>query len=164
LESVRSLAAKLGVSLERLDWKVSLVQASPTLAETLDKNPGDTLIRCETIAALDGQVFSYMDGHIPNRLVDVDELRAFERGSLLDYLVEEGDLQLSYTCTEVFAIEADLHISSRLGVASASALLNLRETYFIDSGQPVVHYENYFITKIFNFHIYRRVLGSRSNK
>lgn len=158
LESVRSLAALQGHTFERLEWEVSLVQATEILAETLEKNPGDTLIRSEMIAAFDNEVFAYMDGFTPNRLVDVDDLRAFERGSLLDYLTEEGLLNLSYTRTAVFAVQADERVGPRLGVPQGTALLKLREVYHLDSGQPVVLYENYFVTNVFNFHIYRRVL------
>jgi GntR family transcriptional regulator len=157
LESVWKLAAEAGLPVTRESWSVEVISAPADVAAALECRPGLTLVRAELTYAIQGRLFAYMAGYVPLRLVDVDDLRAYAGGSLLDFIADRKTPAISHTQTEVHAIKAKAEIAARLAIPKADAVLHLAETYISEAGQPVVRHLNYFLTDYFNFHIVRRV-------
>jgi GntR family transcriptional regulator len=159
LESLRSLAARAGAAEERTGWEVETLVAPAPLAASLSVRPGSALVRVQMTAAIAGYPFAYLDGYVPEHFVDFDELRAYPTGSLLDYLIQRGQVSIAYTRSEVHSVEAGKPIAAHLGLKARAPLLHLDETYFTDVGHPVVRSFNYFMTNRFGFHIVRRVVA-----
>jgi GntR family transcriptional regulator len=160
LESLRSLAARVGLNEDRAAWEIDRLPATEARAAALAIQPGSPVVRVQMTAAVEGRLFAYLDAHVPDHFVNLDELAAYPKGSLLDYLTERGQVSLAYTRSEVFAVEAGKRVAPRLRVPPRTPLLHLAETYYTDVGQPVAQSLNYFMTDCFSFHIVRRVAGS----
>ena len=157
VESLRFLAAKTGVKIERAEWVVEVVIAIDELASQLKLKPGAPLIHVQMTAKQADCLFAYLDSYILDAYVDVDHLRAYAEGSLLDYLIKHGEPKISYTHTNLYAIAADQAVAAWLGILEGMPLLHLAEIFYTETGQPVALSLNYFITDRLKFHIVRRV-------
>jgi len=159
LVSLRSLANNAGVKEVREDWVIEEGKAETEIAEKLKLAADEPVLHVQmTIRAKDGEeYFAYMDSHIASRHVDRESLRAYPAGSLLDYLVETGEPRLAYTNTYLYSVDADEDTSEWLEVPVGRSLLLLAETFFSDTGEPLVSTKNYFVTDQLNFFIVRRV-------
>lgn len=158
LESLRSLADRAGVTSERGDWVVKKVTADDGIAEKLEIQPGETVIRVQTTARNEECFFAHLDNYILPEYVDIQELENFECGTLLDYLIAKDEPRLSYTNTNIYAVEADEEIANWLRINPGKALIRLTETYYDDKGIPIVQALNHFITECMNFRIVRRII------
>lgn len=158
LESLRSLADRAGVTSERGDWVITEVAADDGIAEKLEIQPGETVIRVQTTARNEECFFAHLDNYILPEYVDLKELENFEDGTLLDYLISKDEPRLSYTNTNIYAVEADEEIADWLRINPGKALIRLTETYYDDKGIPIVQALNHFITGCMNFRIVRRII------
>ena len=159
LASFRSVAELAGASVVVMDRSVSLVGADESVAEALQVAPGTELVRVEITNALDDQPVAYLDGLIDRRWVTLEQL-SDGQGSLLEFLCQYTELPVSYSRSELYAVEADGALAARLGVAEGKAILNLAETVFSDKHVPVAFFRNYFVTDCYNFKIVRRIVRS----
>ncbi len=161
LVSLRALAKNAGLEIERVDWVIEMVSASEKLAGKLDLALGAPLIRVQmTAKAVEkGCFIAYMDSHRATKFVDIDDLLLYQKGSLLDYLIDYGEPNLSYTCTNIYAVDGDENIARWLRTDVGQAVQLFEEVYFSDKGQPVAYENNYFVTALdcLDFHIVRRV-------
>ena len=158
LESLRSLGDYAGVTTMRGDWVITTVPADVEIAEKLETKPGGSLIRVQSTTKLDECFFAYLNDYVLPEYVDIEELENFGGGSFLDYLLYKTELKLSYTNTDLFAVEADKEIAGWLRIEPGKALMYLAETFYTDKNLPVLHAKNYFITECMNFRIVRRII------
>ncbi len=158
LESVYSLATDAGIEAKRDNWIVEPVPAVEQVAKNLEMAPGDTVIRVQVTISENNLHFVYMNSFTKPVFIDLQELKNFKRGSLLDYLIRKDEARLSYTNTHLFSVSADQNIARWLHITENHPLLLLEETFFSDVGEPVVWTKNYFITDKVNFHIIRRIV------
>ena len=158
LESVRSLAERAGVALNRADWVVSLVDAPANIAEKLKIEPGTPLARVQMTAQNDECKYAYLDNYVLASGVDLKKLEKFKSGSLVDFLLDQDELKLSYTYTKLHSVEATSEIAQWLETDGGIPLMLLTETYFTETGVPVAYEYNYFITGCLHFHITRRIV------
>ncbi len=159
LASFRSVAELAGASVEVVDRSVSLIAADESMAEALQVPPGTELVRVEITNVLDDRPVAYLDGLIDHRRVALEQLSGDE-GSLLEYLCLRSDLPVSYSRSELYAIEAKGLLAAHLGVAEDKAILHLAETVFSDKHVPVAFFRNYFVTDCYHFKIVRRIVRS----
>lgn len=158
LESLRSLADYAGVTTVRGDWEITSVTADVEIAEKLETQPGNSLIRVQSTTKLDKCFFAYLDAYVLPEYVDLEELENFDRGSFLDFLMSKNEHRLTHTSTNIFAIEANEEIAKWLRIDPGKALMHLAETFYSEKGLPVQHAKNYFVTECMNFHIVRRIV------
>ncbi len=158
LETMRSLAEIAGLEAETVAREVMLVSATAELASHLEVPEGSELIRVQTIQAINDRRIACFDAFCSLSLVDY-EVISHGTGSLLEYLIDEGAHVPYQTHSRIYAVNADSRLSRILGVAEGTAVLHLRETYFLPNRKPIVIAYNHFITDSFNFYINRRVPG-----
>jgi GntR family transcriptional regulator len=158
LESFRSLAAKAGVNEERAEWQVELAEAGQEVADALALAAGTLVVCVQMTATIDKAPFAYLKGYVPVDYVDMEELRAYQAGSLLDYLTERDEPLISFTQTRLYAVPADQEAARYLQVAAGRPLLHLAETFYAENGQPISFALNYFITDQLDFHLVRRAV------
>jgi GntR family transcriptional regulator len=171
LESMASMAAKAAIHIERAAWEVETAAAGDEAAAALEVAPGAPLIRVQATIAkihspLDGEsggsrYLAHLDSYVRPEYADLDELRAFSGGSLLDYLLLHPRARLSYTDTHLFAVHPNGQAAQRLHAAHDQPLLLLVETFYTDAGAPVAWTRNYFITEEVNFQITRHIIHHR---
>lgn len=158
LESVRSLADRAGVALNRADWVVSLVDAPKKIAKKLEIETGTPLARVQMTAQNDECKYAYLDNYVPADSVDFEALKGYKNGSLVDFLLEQDVLRLSYTNTKLHSVETNAEIANWLGTNAGRPLMLLTETYYTETGVPAAFEYNYFITECLHFHITRRIV------
>jgi len=158
LISFRALLSSAGEHELQTNLTIGTIEARNDIAEQLLVDPASSLLRVEMIAALDNVPFAYLDSYLKEGLVDVNGLRSFGNGSLVDYLVETGAPRISYTHTNIFAVSANSQVAARLETDTEQPVLNLVETFYTDTGQPALHSHNYFLTERLDFYIVRRLI------
>jgi GntR family transcriptional regulator len=158
LESVRSLARVAGMDAESVNRQFTTIQATPDWADKLAVAAGSELARVSVIQAIGGVRIGLFDSVIPTGYVVLEDLQG-HCGTLLEYLLQRGDVFPCTTRTEIYAINADERLSALLGSRLDQSLLHLVETYYTGEGQPIALSLNYFLTDHFNFYINRRVVG-----
>ncbi|MCC6147319.1 MAG: GntR family transcriptional regulator [Anaerolineaceae bacterium] len=161
LESVKSLAENSSIQAEIGYRVVNQVSATDEIADILGLQKNASLIRVQTTIRDKFNTFSYLDNYIPSNLVNINKLERFTGGSLLDYMIELEEPKISYTHTNIHAIDAEQEISDWLQVPDGTPLLILTETYFTETGNPVIFERNYFLSNFLNFRLVRQVINPR---
>jgi GntR family transcriptional regulator len=156
MRSFRELARMAGRRVDTLEREVGRVPAGSRESQALRIEPGADLVRVRVVEAIEECRLAYLDSVVLPDLVDLAVLAAAE-GSLLDYLVNDTEVPLATTRSEVYAIDADEALAARLRVDIGRSLLHLVETMYTEKGRPVALSLNYFVTDCFNFTINRRI-------
>jgi len=159
LVSLRALVDNAGFRSSCADWVVGPVPAPLPVAEKLLLEPDSPVLRVQmTSRTEDDTYIAYMESYIPQGLLDEGELRTYNRGSMLNFLLERGEPRLSYTHTFLHSVAATADLAGWLHIPEGSPLQLLEETYHTDEGSPVMHEYNYFNGGRLNFHIIRRIV------
>jgi GntR family transcriptional regulator len=156
MRSFRELARMAGRRVDTLERHVQRVAAGERESQALRVEAGAELVRVQAVEAIEDCRMAYLDSFVPLALVDLAVLSAAD-GSLLDYLVNDTEVPLAYTRSQVYAIDADEVLAAYLRVSVGRSLLHLAETMYTEKGQPVALSLNYFVTDCFNFTINRRI-------
>ena len=106
---------------------------------------------------MEGLRVASIDTLVPETTISMQDLAA-GHGSLLSVLLERSDIEVSYTHSQVYAVEAAASLAHRLHVDEGKALLHLIETYFDRKGKPIALSYNHFVTDRFSFYIGRIIL------
>lgn len=158
LVSLRSLTKNIGIDYNRIDWILNNDIASDEIADLLNLEPHSPIVHVQmTAAQAAGDFFSYMDSYVPPEFIDMKDLKEYDKGSLLNYLLEKEEPNLSYAYTSLHSVAANKEVSRWLRTSEGRPLQLLKETCYSDNGQPIMQTFNYWITDHMNFHIIRRV-------
>ena len=103
----------------------------------------------------------YFDDYFINTGGLYEKLKDYE-DSVLIYMFDECDPPLSHTRSEIFAIEADDDIASKLDISVGKPVFHMEETYFGTSGEILGIGFIYLVTDSFRFYITRRAVRSRT--
>jgi GntR family transcriptional regulator len=157
LQTLQSLAENAGLRAETSERDLSVVLATPEWAEMLRVKSGTALNRVRYTIAVEGLCVASIDTLVPEATITLHELAAAS-GSLLALLLDQAEIELSYTHSQIYAVEADASLADRLHVNEGKALLHLVETYYDRTGRPIALSYNYFVTDRFSFYIGRIIL------
>jgi GntR family transcriptional regulator len=156
MRSFRELVRMTGRRVDTLERQVQRVPAGDRESQALRVDAGAELVRVQVVEAIEDCRMAYLDSYVPPAFVDLAALISAE-GSLLDYLVNDTDVPLGHTRSQVYAIDADEALAGHLRVGVGRSLLHLAETMYTERGQPVALSLNYFVTDCFSFTINRRI-------
>ncbi|MBN1259123.1 MAG: GntR family transcriptional regulator [Anaerolineae bacterium] len=156
LHSVQSLARAAGLTPHTVDRTVSIVQATPEYAVTLDVAAEADLCQVACTIVINEKPVAYLESLIPAARVSVGVLHE-ATGSLLDYLIQAGNSGLSHTHSRIYAIGATPELARKLNIVEGQALIHLIETYFSAESEPVGLSHNYFVSDRFGFYITRQI-------
>jgi GntR family transcriptional regulator len=157
LQTLQSLAEEAGLEAETSERELGVVAASAEWAEMLRVDVGIALNRVQYAIAVEGLRVASIDTLVPETTISMQELTAGS-GSLLTLLLENPEIEVSYTHSQVYAVEANTNLAHRLQVVESKALLHLVETYFDRKGKPIALSYNHFVTDRFSFYIGRIIL------
>jgi GntR family transcriptional regulator len=160
LESVDSLARRMGLICTTEDLDIQEQPAGPDLAVKLDIQPGDTVITVGRTKVANGKVVAYMYDVLPDWVTNVAALRAGFKGSVLDFLLEQH-VPLAFAWTSIVATRADHEVSPRLRVKPSTVLLLLEEITHTQDNRIAGYSQNYFLPSFFKFHLIRRIVPAR---
>jgi GntR family transcriptional regulator len=157
LQTLQSLAEEAGLKTETSKRELSVVASSREWAGMLRVDDGMALNRVQYTIAVEGLCVASIDTLVPETTITMQELAAGS-GSLLALLLKQAAIELSYTHSQIYAVEADASLAHRLQVDEGKALLHLVETYFDRKGKPIALSYNHFVTDRFSFYIGRIIL------
>ncbi|RME35814.1 MAG: GntR family transcriptional regulator [Thermoflexia bacterium] len=156
LESVLSLAARLGMEAIPQDLVVEVVEANRSLAERLQVEQGTPLTSVSRTILVNGRPVAYLEDYVPTRWLSPDDLKARFAGSVLDLLRQHPSLRVQEARAEIGAVRASRALARRLQVRPGDALLLLEETLFDVASTPLNFSYNYFVPDRFRFYVVRK--------
>lgn len=158
LESLDTIANRMGLEMSVSDLAVESMQADDEMAEALNLARGTKITRVRRVIRAENRPVAYLVDILPEELFHSKDLPTDFHGSVLDHLIERGD-PLTTSRTEVSAIGASVEVAKPLEIQRGDVLLHFRARLFNAEAKPVDYSLSYFIPGYFNFHIVRRVGG-----
>ena len=156
LESLETMAKRLGLEVTVSDLSVEAISADEELAGQLNVKVNDLLTRVRRVMRADGRPVAYLVDILPESLLHSKDLPANFHGSVLDFLLGRGD-PLASSRANVSAIGATAEVAKALQIQRGDVLLHFHSQLF-DSNNHIVDYSlSYFIPGYFHFHVVRRV-------
>jgi GntR family transcriptional regulator len=159
LESLETMAKRLGLVVSVSDLQVESVAADAEAAATLGVDVGTALTRVRRVMREESRPVAYLVDTLPARTLSAEQLGPEFRGSVLDFLIRRGDA-LSVSKAAISAIAAPAQVAKALQIQRGDVLLEFTSKLYHTDGGMLDSSSSYFIPGFFHFHVVRRV-GSR---
>ena len=156
LESLDSIASRMGLDMSVSDLNIETVVADEELASQLKVDIGTKLTRVRRVVRAENRPVAYLVDVLPEDVFQARDLPSDFHGSVLDYLLERGD-PLTTSRADVSAIGASADVAKPLEIQRGDVLLHFNAQLFNSEGKIVDYSLSYFIPGYFHFHIVRRV-------
>ncbi|HET7145234.1 MAG TPA: GntR family transcriptional regulator [Anaerolineales bacterium] len=156
LESLETMAKRLGLEVSVSDLNIEVTVADDDLASALHVSAGKSLTRVRRVVRADNRPVAYLVDTLPEDVLHIDDLPADFHGSVLDLLLGRGD-SLTSSRANVSAIGATAEVAKALEVQRGDVLLHFYSQLFDGRGKIVDYSLSYFIPGYFHFHVVRRV-------
>jgi GntR family transcriptional regulator len=156
LESLETMAKRLGLEVSVSDLNIEVVSADDEIATTLNVPTGMRLTRVRRVVCTDSRPVAYLVDTLPEESLQLEDLPADFHGSVLDFLLGRGD-SLKTSRANVTAIGATAEVAKALEIQRGDVLLHFYSQLFDNSGKVVDYSLSYFIPGYFHFHVVRRV-------
>jgi len=158
LESLETMAKRLGLEVSVSDLSVEVINTDEDAAAALAVSAGTPLTRVRRVVRADGRPVAYLVDVLPEGILHYKDLPENFHGSVLDFLLSRGD-PLSTSRANVSAIGATAEVAKALEIQRGDVLLHFNSQLFDEQGKVVDYSLSYFIPGYFHFHIVRRVGG-----
>lgn len=159
LESLETIAKRMGLEVSVSDLNIETISADAELAANLNVPVDEKLTRVRRVIRTDNRPVAYLVDILPVDILRADDLPSNFNGSVLDLLLERGD-PLTTSRANVSAIGASADVAKPLEIQRDDVLLHFNSKLFDSNGRLVDYSLSYFIPGYFNFHVVRRVGGS----
>ena len=156
LESVETLAKRMGLEISVSNLSVEQLAADEHMAENLGLDAGTPVLCVRRVIRADTRPVAYLVDTLPENVLHLNDLPADFRGSVLDFLLDRGD-PLKTSRANISAIGATADVAKALEIQRGDVLLHFHSQLFDDSNKIVDYSLSYFIPGYFNFHVVRRV-------
>jgi len=156
LESLESIAKRLGLKVSVSDLSIEATVADEELAKMLNVPLGENLTRVRRVVQTDERPVAYLVDILPATILGSKDLPADFHGSVLDFLLGRGDA-LKTSRANVSAIGATPEVAKALEIQRGDVLLHFYSQLFDERGKVVDYSLSYSIPGYFHFHIVRRV-------
>jgi GntR family transcriptional regulator len=156
LESLETIAKRQGLVISVSNLSVEQVTADEKLAANLNLDVGAPLLRVRRVIRADSRPIAYLVDTLPEDVLSLDDLPTEFHGSILDLLLERGDI-LKTSRANISAIGATAEVAKALEIQRGDVLLHLYSQLFDGNGRDVDYSLSYFIPGYFHFHVVRRV-------
>lgn len=157
LESIETLAAKIGLEVKMGALHIDRMSASGQQAEALRVAEGSPLLQISRIILAENRPVAFLIDVLPEEVLSVADLQHGFTGSVLDFLIRRGTPALDYAFTDLRAVPASAEIARALEVQRGDVLLMLVAYLYDRSGQVVANTYSYFLPGYFRFHVVRRI-------
>ena len=156
LESLETMAKRLGLEVSVSDLNIEPVAADEEHAKLLDVPVGDALTRVRRVVHTDNRPVAYLVDVLPESILNSKDLPADFHGSVLDFLLDRGDT-LTSSRANVSAIGATAEVAKAIEIQRGDVLLHFYSQLFSAEGKVVDYSLSYFIPGYFHFHVVRRL-------
>jgi GntR family transcriptional regulator len=139
------------------DLEVSLVKPPPEAAEALELAAGEEVALIRRTRLIDNRPLGWANEFVALRADggDFSAVRAFDGGSLFQFVTTTLGCPLSYSKMAIIAASANREMSRRLEIRRGAPLLLMRETHYDLDGKPILYSINYFNTDLVEFTLVR---------
>jgi GntR family transcriptional regulator len=156
LESIESMAKKLGLEISVSGLQVESVLADPEHAIGLGVPLASRLTRVRRVIRADGRAVAYLVDTLTEETFKADHLPDSFKGSVLDFLLKRGDA-LNVSRAAISAANATADVAKALEIQRGDVLLQFISQLYTSAGRVVDYSTSHFIPGYFNFHVVRRV-------
>lgn len=164
LESIETLAERIGFSVTVGELTVKHRAASEVEAEVLGLSPASDIIHLSRVILAEGRPVAFLVDVLPDDVLSKDDIRE-GTGSVLDLLLRRGKPQLLNSRCEIIAESASPKLASALDIQIGDVLLKFEAFLYATNGRVVDYSSSYFLPGYFRFHVVRRVgTGSSSQQ
>lgn len=159
LESIETLAERIGLEVSMGLFELSHIEATADQAKKLNLSINDPVIEVRRMIMTHDSPVAYLVDILPEFVVDPEILATRFTGSVLDLLINIGDPPLSSSKTEISAIHAPVDVAKALNIQRGDTLLLLNALLFNEDGDPMDYSHSYFLPGYFRMHIIRKIGG-----
>ena len=156
LESLETMAKRLGLEISVSNLSIDQVAADAKIAANLNLAPGARLLCVRRVIRADDRPVAFLEDTLPEDVLRMNDLPTDFHGSVLDFLLSRGD-SLKTSRANISAIGATAEVAKVLEIQRGDVLLHFYSQLFDGSGKIVDYSLSYFIPGYFNFHVVRRV-------
>jgi GntR family transcriptional regulator len=162
LESLETLAEKIGLDVAMGEYEIVQIQAKEKTAKKLDVAAGDSLTQVRRVILTGGSPVAFLVDILPDGVLSRATLESNFTGSVLDLLIHSGEPALAMSKTEISAINAPEDVAKALDIQRGDTLLLLKGVLYNQEGDPVDYSFSYFLPGYFRLHIIRKIGGVNS--
>lgn len=159
LESIESLAARIGLPVRMGALQVQEIEADDEHAVTCQVTAGSRLTRVSRIIYTDARPIAYLVDTLPVDILAASDLESDFTGSVLDLLLHRGSPKLAQSRTDLKAISAPSDVARPLQIQRDDVLLQFIAHLYTAEGRMVDYSISYFLPGYFHFHVVRKVGG-----
>ena len=152
LESIQTMAMRMGRSVRVKDLQVETVPANEKQAGKLGVAQGTSLTRVSRVICTTDRPAAYLIDILPASFLSVEEFPKNFKGSVLDYMLERGDLP-TVARVGVNATSAKTEVAKPLEIQRGDVLLRLSSRIYLATEEVVDYSLGYFLPGYFHFHI-----------
>lgn len=156
LESIQTMAMRMGATVRVKNLKVEKVAANEKQAEKLRVPEATMLTRVSRVICTTDRPAAYLIDILPNEFLRTSDFPKDFKGSVLDYMLERGDLP-TLARVGVNATSAKPEVAKALEIQRGDVLLRLSSRIYLASDEVVDYSVGYFLPGYFHFHVLGRV-------
>ena len=156
LESIETMANRMGISVAVSALKVEEMPANAKQAGKLGVPQETPLTRVSRVISTNERAAAYLVDILPVDFLSVDEFPKHFKGSVLDFMLERGDLP-TVAKIGVNATSAKSEVAKALEIQRGDVLLRLSSRIYLASDEVVDYSLGYFLPGYFHFHVLGRV-------
>jgi GntR family transcriptional regulator len=157
LESIETLAQKIGLKVSMGTLQIHQIEANEEQAEALRVEPCTPLVQVSRVILAGLRPVANLVDILPADILKPADLEVGFTGSVLDLLLKRGVPLLSNSMTEVRGAAATADVARALEIQRGDVLL-MFVAHLYDVSNRVIDYSlSYFLPGYFRFHIVRRV-------
>jgi GntR family transcriptional regulator len=157
LESIETLASKIGLNVEMGDLIVNEIKANAFQAEKLCVTEQTSLVQVSRVIYAENRPVAYLIDVLPEDVLTPGDLKQGFTGSVLDQLLQRGNPALSNSIADIQAVAAASDIARLLQIQRGDVLLVFMARLFSTAGKVVDLSTSYFLPGYFKFHVVRKV-------
>jgi len=157
LESIESLARRIGLEVTMGDLHIERINADPEQAAALSMDPGAPLVKVSRVILAGERPVAHLVDILPENILTPDDLQHGFTGSVFDLLMTRGTLPLNNSYTEINSIAATGEAARALQIQRGDVLLKLTARLYATDGRVVDYSHSLFLPGYFHFHVVRRV-------
>lgn len=157
LESIESLANRIGLKVSMGDFQVMRSVAGPEEATALAIPEDSPLVRVGRVILAGSRPIAYLVDTLPEDILAPEDLLDGFTGSVLDHLLRQGYPKLARSVAEIRAAAASPEIARSLGIQRGDVLLEFVALLYTVDERVIDYSLSYFLPGYFRFRVVRRV-------
>lgn len=157
LESIETLADRIGLSVTMGAWKVDQRSAKANECEMLGVDQSCEVVQVSRVIEAENRPVAFLIDVLPVDILSPDDISTDFSGSVLDLLLQRGTPPLAVSRTEITAVIANAELARALQIQRGDVLLHFNALLYAVDGRVIDYSFSYFLPGYFRFHVVRRV-------